>query len=78
MGGGQPIKATFVKHCDDVAKSRASVLYAADKAMSNRRSHKNGSINEIYRNFLGEPNGELAHKLLHTTYQPLPKFIKEE
>lgn len=77
MGGGQPIKATFVKHHDEVAQSRASVLYSADKAMSNRRSHKNSSLNEIYRDFLGEPNGELAHKLLHTTYQPLPKFTKE-
>ncbi|MCM1289919.1 MAG: NADH-dependent [FeFe] hydrogenase, group A6 [Corallococcus sp.] len=77
MGGGQPIKATFVKHHDEVAKSRASVLYSADKAMSNRRSHNNGSVNEIYRNFLGEPNGAKAHKLLHTTYEPMPKFTKE-
>lgn len=77
MGGGQPIKATFVKHRDEIAKTRASVLYDADKAMSNRRSHKNGSLNEIYRNFLGEPNGKIAHKLLHTSYKPLPKFTKE-
>lgn len=77
MGGGQPIKASY-KHHDEVAKGRAAVLYGADKAVSNRRSHKNTSVNEIYRNFLGEPNGEKAHKLLHTTYKPLPKFIKED
>ena len=77
MGGGQPIKATFVKHHHDVAKSRASVLYNADKAMSNRRSHKNGSVAEVYRNYLGQPNGETAHKLLHTHYHPIPKFTKE-
>ena len=77
MGGGQPIKATFVKHHDDVAKGRATVLYSADKAVSNRRSHKNTSVNEIYKNFLGEPNGEKAHELLHTTYKPLPKYVKE-
>ena len=77
MGGGQPIKATFVKHHDDVAKGRAQVLYSADKAVSNRRSHKNTSVGEVYRNFLGEPNGHKAHELLHTTYKPLPKYVKE-
>lgn len=77
MGGGQPIKATFVKHHDDVAKGRASVLYDADKSMSNRRSHKNSSVNEVYRNYLGEPNSEVAHTLLHTTYKPMPKYVKE-
>ncbi len=78
MGGGQPIRATFVKHKAEVAKARASVLYMADKAMSNRRSHKNSVVVEVYKNFLGDPNGELAHQLLHTTYSAKPKYIKEE
>ena len=77
MGGGQPIRATFVKHRDDVATTRASVLYNADKAMYNRRSHKNGSVTEVYQQYLGEPNGDKAHKLLHTHYNAKAKYNKE-
>ena len=77
MGGGQPIRATFVKHKDEVAASRASVLYSADKAMYNRRSHKNGSVLEVYAKHLGNPNGQLAHKLLHTHYQARDKYVKD-
>lgn len=77
MGGGQPIKATFVKHKNEVAATRASVLYKADKAMYNRRSHKNGSVLDVYANFLGEPCGEEAHKLLHTAFSPRPPYVKE-
>lgn len=77
MGGGQPIRATFVKHKNEVAASRASVLYSADKAMYNRRSHKNGSVIEVYNAYLDKPNSELAHKLLHTHYHAKDKYVKE-
>lgn len=77
MGGGQPIKATFVKHKDEVAAARASVLYNADKAMYARRSHNNGSVIDVYNTYLDAPNSEKAHKLLHTHYHPQPKYTKE-
>lgn len=77
MGGGQPIKATFVKHKNEVAATRASVLYKADKAMYNRRSHKNGSVLDVYANFLGEPCSHEAHKLLHTSYKARSAYVKE-
>lgn len=77
MGGGQPIKATFVKHKNEVAKARAEVLYETDKAMTNRRSHKNISVNEVYATDIGTPNGHAAHELLHTTYQAKPRYVKE-
>lgn len=77
MGGGQPIKATYTKHRADVAQKRAAVLYNADCAMSHRRSHNNGSVNALYQSVLGEPNGPMAHELLHTSYRPLPKYVKE-
>ena len=77
MGGGQPIRATIVKHRDEVAKARAGVLYSADRSMFARRSHNNGSLLKIYDEFLDRPNSELAHKLLHTHYTPRPKYIKE-
>lgn len=78
MGGGQPIKATYTKHRNEVARARAEVLYNSDRAMSSRRSHNNGSVNALYEAVLGKPNGPVAHELLHTTYRPLPKYVKEE
>lgn len=33
-----------------------------------RQSHKNPAIKKIYETYLGEPCGELSHKLLHTEY----------
>lgn len=77
MGGGQPIRATFVKHKDEVAKARASVLYSADKSTYNRRSHNNGSVKDVYDSYLGKPCGDKAHKLLHTHYSARPKYVKE-
>lgn len=77
MGGGQPIKATFVKHKNEVAKARAEVLYETDKAMTNRRSHKNISVNEVYATDIGTPNGHAAHEMLHTTYEAKPRYVKE-
>lgn len=76
-GGGQPIKATFVKHRQDVANLRASVLYNADKVMYNRRSHKNSTVDEMYAQYLGKPCGEKAHKILHTHYQKRNKYVKD-
>lgn len=77
MGGGQPIKATFVKHKNEVAKARAEVLYTTDKAMTNRRSHKNISVNEVYATDIGTPNGHAAHEMLHTSYEAKPRYVKE-
>ena len=36
--------------------------------------HKNPVLKQIYKDFLGEPNGELAHKLLHTHYSKKDKY----
>ncbi len=77
MGGGQPIRATIVKHKTEIAAARAGVLYAADKSMYMRRSHDNHSLVKLYADYIGEPCGEEAHRLLHTRYQALPKYIKE-
>lgn len=76
-GGGQPIKATFVKHRTDVANLRASVLYSADKVMYNRRSHKNSAVNEVYGEYFGKPCGQAAHEVLHTHYKARAKYIND-
>lgn len=77
MGGGQPIRATIVKHRAEVAAARASVLYTADKSMYTRRSHENASLQQVYAEYFGRPDSEVAHRVLHTQYAPKPKYVKE-
>jgi len=63
-GGGQPLH-----HGDStVLKKRAQALYREDAGKAIRKSHENPFIKELYEKFLGAPNGEMAHKLLHTHY----------
>jgi len=62
-GGGQPIS----DH-PDVKQRRAEAIYREDAGKPIRKSHENPEILEIYKEFLGEPNSEKAHHLLHTEY----------
>ncbi len=62
-GGGQP-KPTNV----EIRKKRARVIYEEDRALPYRKSHENPAIIELYKDFIGKPLGEKAHKLLHTYY----------
>lgn len=67
-GGGQPIVPDKIKMEINVPVERAKALYRADSAVKRRKSHQNPMVKKLYEDFLGEPNSELAHKLLHTTY----------
>lgn len=67
-GGGQPIVNAKVQDQCDVRTLRAGVLYDIDKDVPLHKSHENPEIQRLYKEFLGEPNGHLAHKLLHTHY----------
>lgn len=67
-GGGQPQVSGNIRNSVDVRGLRASVLYNLDKNAAIRKSHENPSIKEVYDTYLGEPGGERAHHLLHTTY----------
>jgi len=63
-GGGQPLH-----HGDSsILKARAAALYEEDKNKPIRVSHENPYIIQLYKEFLGEPNSEKAHHLLHTHY----------
>lgn len=63
-GGGQPLH-----HGDSsILKARARALYEEDKNKPIRVSHENPYIVQLYNEFLGEPNSEKAHHLLHTHY----------
>lgn len=63
-GGGQPFRTTAA-----IREHRMDGLYQVDKKLSVRQSHKNPEIQTLYREFLDEPNSELAHELLHTHYE---------
>ncbi|MPM49358.1 NADP-reducing hydrogenase subunit HndD [bioreactor metagenome] len=63
-GGGQPYHHGEM----DTLRKRASALYTADEAKVIRRSHENPDITKLYQDYLGEPNGHIAHELLHTHY----------
>lgn len=63
-GGGQP----YHKGNMEVIRERWASLYAEDKSKKLRKSHDNPFIKSLYNDYLGKPNGHLAHELLHTAY----------
>ncbi len=66
-GGGQP--RTSVPPSDWVRQARIKSIYTIDAQIYKKRlSHENQEVQALYADFLGEPNGERAHQLLHTTY----------
>ena len=65
-GGGQPIKFDIT-----TAPTRQQALYQDDRQLPLRRSHENPEVMALYQgegSFLGAPNSEKAHHLLHTHY----------
>ncbi len=69
-GGGQPLYNKKEISDIEMINLRSKAIYEDDKANSIRKSHKNDQLIKLYEEFLKEPNGELAHKLLHTHYKP--------
>ena len=73
-GGGQPyVKPMFLPKEDEniletYRAKRASVLYSEDERQTLRQSHHNPDVQRLYKEFLGEPLGEMSEKLLHTHY----------
>jgi NADP-reducing hydrogenase subunit HndD len=74
-GGGQPLHHGN----SEIIKARAAAIYREDKKKPLRKSHENPFIIELYKEFLGQPNSEKAHHLLHTHYFDRKKkiFIKQ-
>jgi iron-only hydrogenase group A len=77
-GGGQPYPPEGMHVLDpELAKIRSKALYKIDHDKTLRKSHDNPLIQQLYSEFLGEPNGHKSHELLHTTYGAKePKGIK--
>jgi len=64
-GGGQPRFTT-----DEVRERRIAAIYAEDEGKPIRKSHENPAVQQLYKEFLGAPNSETSHRLLHTHYHP--------
>lgn len=62
-GGGQPVGQD-----PDTLIARMRALYLIDQKEDLRTSHENPFIQELYKEYLGEPLSEMSHKLLHTKY----------
>ena len=78
MGGGQPIRTSKERATIDIRGKRAAALYSIDEKSKIRKSHENPTLKKIYADYLGEPGGHLAHKLLHTSYSPKEKYRLEK
>ncbi len=79
-GGGQPYVRPSLLPNEDIdildtyKEKRAAALYSEDERQTLRQSHKNPQVQELYRDYLGEPNSHKAHELLHTTYKAKVRF----
>lgn len=78
MGGGQPIRTSKEKETIDIAGLRAKALYKADIAANHRISCDNKSVKTLYKEFIGKPNNEKAHKLFHTKYNKQEVYVRED
>ena len=63
-GGGQPIHEG-----EEMAEYRGDKLWKLDADSIIRYSHENPDIQDLYRDYLGEPLGEKAHHLLHVDHK---------
>lgn len=62
-GGGQPLAVK-----EENIRKRMASLYTIDSSETMRTSHSNPEIQQIYKEYLGEPLSEKSHHLLHTHY----------
>ena len=62
-GGGQPYLTR-----KETRMARMDAIYEVDEHMPLRKSHENPAVQQLYKDFLKEPLGEMSHHLLHTHY----------
>lgn len=58
-------------------EDRLEVLYRLDKISPIKKSQDNPTIQAIYTNWLGEPDGTISHHALHTTYRRRSMRVQE-
>lgn len=64
-GGGQP----YHHGNYEIVKKRRDAIYREDQNKPKRKSHENEEILKLYKQYLGEPYGDTAHRLLHTHFE---------
>ena len=74
-GGGQPILTGYDMSFTDVKALRGSALHkGAAETRPVQKSHENPVVQALYKDVIGEPGGDNAHKWLHTYYAQRPKY----
>jgi NADH-quinone oxidoreductase subunit G len=71
-GAGQP-----VTHSANTRRQRAQTIRVVDTTHDAHCPQENRVIKDIYRERLGEPNGQEAHRLLHTHYHSRKRIADE-
>jgi NADH-quinone oxidoreductase subunit G len=66
-GGGQP----YINSSRMKLKKRMDSIYSEEEKNILRKSHDNPEIQQVYKEFLGEPNSPISHELLHTKYRKI-------
>ncbi len=64
-GTGQPYHEGDI----GVIEARQRAMYATDVTKIVRKSHESAAVKKVYEEYLGEPLGKKAHKLLHTHFR---------
>lgn len=67
-GGGQPCDTGWMQDNHGNAQQRAATIKSMDQYQSLHKSSDNPAIQQLYRDFLGSPDSELAEQLLHTRF----------
>ncbi|MDD6920180.1 MAG: NADH-dependent [FeFe] hydrogenase, group A6 [Eubacteriales bacterium] len=70
-GGGQP----YIRGDIDILNKRMNAIYQIDSDKKIRKAHENPELQQLYKEFLGEPYyGQKAHDLLHTHFHARKKY----
>ncbi|KEH98236.1 ferredoxin hydrogenase [Clostridium botulinum] len=67
-GGGHPHINSNDRELINYKQLRSSVLYNQDKNLSKRKAHENEALIKMYKNYIGKPGNDLAHKIFHISY----------
>jgi NADH-quinone oxidoreductase subunit G/NADP-reducing hydrogenase subunit HndD len=59
---------------NETRQRRIDGIYQVDRNLPLRKSHENPAIQQLYREFLGEPLGKKSHHLLHTHCTARPRY----
>lgn len=72
-GGGAPLPDNR-----EIKQMRMEGIYASDANNPIRRSHENLEVQQLYKDYLGEPGSQKSHDLLHTHYVDRSHGVKAE